>query len=193
MTTPVLHLLAGPNGAGKSTFAERVLVPSTGLPFINADVIAAREWPGQELGHAYEASRRAADERMSMLAERTSFITETVFSHPSKVDLVRTASAHGYLVHLHVVLVPVELSIARVAERVRRGGHAVPEEKIRQRHERLWELVVTASEAAERTTFYDNSRIARPLHEVARFERGRLVGLAAWPRWTPVVLLTAGR
>jgi predicted ABC-type ATPase len=163
------------------------------LPFINADVIAAREWPGQELEHAYQASRLAADERVSMLAAGASFITETVFSHPSKVGLVRAAVAHGYLVHLHVILVPVDLSIARVAERVRRGGHAVPEEKIRQRHARLWELVVRASEAADRTTFYDNSRIARPLHEIARFERGRLVGLAAWPRWTPEVVLAAGR
>ncbi|MDO9454522.1 AAA family ATPase [Nocardioides sp.] len=188
MTTPVLHLLAGPNGSGKSTFAERVLVPSTGLPFVNADVIAAREWPGAELEHAYEASRLAAAERGRLLAERSSYVTETVFSHPSKVDLVRAADAAGYLVHLHVTLVPVALSVARVSERVRRGGHDVPEAKIRERHARLWPLVVAAREVADRTTCYDNSRAADPFAEVARFEEGRLVGEAHWPAWTPTEL-----
>ena len=46
-------------------------------------------------------------------ADRTSFVTETVFSHPSKVDLVRAAAAAGYQVTLHVVMVPVDLSVAR--------------------------------------------------------------------------------
>lgn len=52
---PVLHILAGPNGAGKTTYVERVLQPSTGLTFINADVIAAQRWPDAQLEHAYEA------------------------------------------------------------------------------------------------------------------------------------------
>ena len=131
----------------------------------------------------------AALERTALLAERTSFITETVFSHESKVDLIRTAVRHGYLVHLHVILVPVELSVARVAERVRRGGHIVPVDKIRQRHGRLWALVVLASRDADRATYYDNSLASRPFREVARLEGGRLVGDPAWPRWTPTVVV----
>lgn len=43
---PILHLLAGPNGSGKTTYVERVL--DLGLPFINADAIAARLWPGKK-------------------------------------------------------------------------------------------------------------------------------------------------
>jgi len=185
VSTPVLHLLAGPNGAGKSTFVERILVPSTGLPFVNADVIAAREWPGEESEHAYDASRQATAERRNLMSGRASFVTETVFSHPSKVDLVRHASSLGYLIYLHVILVPVEVGVARVSERVRRGGHQVPEEKIRQRHARLWHLVVRARDDADRTVFYDNSRAATPFREVARFEGGRLVGTPHWPEWTP--------
>src|SRR5436190_19961974 len=110
MPTPVLHVLAGPNGAGKSTLAERVLVPVTHLPFVNADLLAAEHWPGEEASHAEDGQRLASEERARLLAEGASFITETVFSHSSKVDLVREAVSLGYEVHLHVVLVPEELT-----------------------------------------------------------------------------------
>jgi predicted ABC-type ATPase len=47
----------------------------------------------QQAEHAYDASRAAAEERLRLMAERPSFITETVFSHPSKVDLLAQVSA----------------------------------------------------------------------------------------------------
>ena len=188
MSTPVLHVLAGPNGSGKSTFVARVLQPVTHLPFVNADEIAAERWPGEELEHAYQASRAAAELRRRMLARGESFITETVFSHHSKVALVTQAVALGYLVNLHVMLVPADLAVARVAERVRRGGHQVPEQKIRERYARLLKLIVDARTLADRSTFYDNSRAKDPFRIVATFERGRLVGEADWPAWTPTVL-----
>lgn len=189
MTTPVLHVLAGPNGAGKSTFVHRVLQPVTRLPFVNADEIAASRWPGEESEHAYEASAAAAAIRAELLGQRRSFIAETVFSHPSKVDLVRQGVAAGYLVTLHVMLIPVEVTLLRVDHRVAAGGHAVPPQKIRERYGRLWPLVAEARAAADRTTFYDNSRAASPFRTVAGFERGRPVGDALWPRWTPPELL----
>jgi len=191
LSTPVLHVLAGPNGSGKSTFVARVLQPVTHLPFVNADEIAAERWPGEELEHAYQASRAAAELRRRMLARGESFITETVFSHHSKVALVTQAVALGYLVNLHVMLVPADLAVARVAERVRRGGHQVPEEKIRERYARLLKLIVDARALADRSTFYDNSRAKVPFRVVATFERGRPVGEADWPAWTPTVLTRA--
>lgn len=183
MATPVLHLIAGPNGSGKSTFVDRVLAPPTNLPFVNADLIAAERWPDATVDHAYEAARAAAEERQRLMTDRASFIAETVFSHPSKVDLVTQAVSLGYVVHLHVMLVPVDLSVNRVGERVRRGGHEVPETKIRQRYERLWPLVVEARVAADRTAFYDNSRAATPFRLVASYERGRQIGTPTWPAW----------
>jgi predicted ABC-type ATPase len=187
---PVLHLLAGPNGAGKSTFAARVLQPVTALPFVNADVIAAERWPAAAAAHAYEASRLAAELRERVMADRASFITETVFSHESKVDLVRTAVEAGYLVRLHVILVPVDVTVGRVAQRVRAGGHEVPEGKIRERYARLWALVAQARHVARKTEFYDNSSARTPFRLVATYEDGVLVGHAHWPRWTPSALVS---
>lgn len=185
---PVLHLLAGPNGSGKTTLARRVIVPVTGLPFVNADDIAAQRWPGAELEHAYDASDAAAAERERRLAARTSFVTETVFSHPSKLELVQRAQQAGYLVTLHVVVVPEELSVRRVEHRVRSGGHAVPVRKIRQRYKRLWPLVARARQLADLTFLYDNSQAARPFRLLATYESGVLLGDATWPTWTPRAL-----
>lgn len=188
MTTPVLHLVAGPNGSGKSTFVERVLAPSTGLPFINADMIAARVWPGDEMRHAHDASRLAAEARQRAFTSRASFITETVFSHPSKVELVAQAHREGYLISLHVMLVPIDTSVKRVEYRVRRGGHDVPEASIRARYARLWDLIAKSREIADQSIFYDNSRAARPFRVVARYRRGSLTGSTDWPAWTPTEL-----
>lgn len=78
---PVLRLLAGPNGSGKTTFYEQVLGPVTGLPFINADVIAREHWPISEGDRSYEAAKLAEQGRDELIAQRRSFIAETVFAH----------------------------------------------------------------------------------------------------------------
>lgn len=188
MTDPVLHVLAGPNGAGKSTLYERVVGPATHLEFVNADRIAAREWPGQEMAHGYEAAGRAAAERELRIAQRQSFVTETVFSHPSKVDLVAAAKRAGYLVTLHVVIVPVELAVLRVSERATRGGHDVPTSKIRARWLRVWPQVVAAAPFADEVVVYDNSVASRPYRIVARVRDGASIVPPDWPRWTQDVL-----
>lgn len=184
-SSPDLFLLAGPNGAGKTTFYERVLA-ATGLDFINADRIAALRWPGDEATHAYAAAAEAAKLRERYVSDRRSFITETVFSHPSKVDLVASAAAAGYRVHLRVLIVPVDLSVARVAQRVVEGGHDVPEGKIRQRHQRLWAHVVEAIDVAYEARVYDSSgQSGQDFVEVARYQYGALLDGARWPDWAP--------
>lgn len=185
MATPLLHLLAGPNGAGKTTYCERVLQPATGLGFINADEIARERWPEATSEHAYEAAALAADRRTEAIRAGRSFITETVFSHPSKLDLLRVADASDYRRILHVLLIPEELAVARVEVRVEVGGHPVPEDKIRSRYRRLWPLLAEAISIVEDAEVLDNSRAATPFRRVARFVDGRQVGAIEWPPWTP--------
>ncbi|WP_285184584.1 zeta toxin family protein [Rhodococcus sp. MEB041] len=187
---PVLHLLAGPNAAGKSTFFARVLAPVTHLPFVNADEIATENWPGDEQAHAYDASRLAAEQRVDLLAQAASFVTETVFSHPSKLDLIETANEAGYLVTLHIVAIPVDLAVARVVNRVEIGGHSVPEAKVRERYVRLWPLVRSAIDVVENARVYDNTNASNPFRVIARYDHGRLVGDPSWPSWAPAALMT---
>jgi predicted ABC-type ATPase len=183
--TPVLHLVAGPNGAGKTTFHERILGPATGLPFINADLIAQSKWPEDPAPHGYEAAELAAHEREAAIDARRSFASETVFSHPSKLELLRAAGEAGYRRYLHVVLSPEELAVARVRVRVEVGGHPVPERKIRAWFGRLWRLLSEAIHIVEETEVLDNSSAKTPFRVVARYLRGVLQGPAEWPPWTP--------
>lgn len=186
-----LDLVVGPNGAGKSTFIEITLtkVVPAATPFVNADIIAAHRWPDATEEHSYAAARIAARTRVELITRREAFIAETVFSHPSKLDLINAAHDAGYYVALHVLLVPLEVSLARVAERVRHGGHTVAEDKIRTRYARLWPLVATAVSLSDTATVYDNSHTTG-VAAVARFRHGLVVGRAHWPPWTPPAMTT---
>lgn len=183
-----LDLVVGCNGAGKSTFIEMTLAPLlAGSPVVNADEIAKHRWPEAAQEHAYDAARIAADTRSALIELGESFIAETVFSHPSKLDLIDTAHAAHYTVVLHVLLIPEELAVQRVAHRVAAGGHKVPEDKIRQRYQRLWDLVATAAGRTEAATFYDNSAWRGP-RIVARLNAGFEADPPRWPSWAPTVL-----
>ena len=126
--------------------------------------------------------------RDALVAARLDFCTETVFSHSSKVDLVSEATAAGYDVVLHVVMIPLELSAPRVAARAAAGGHDVPTAKLAPRYARLWPNVVAAMPWCHRTVFYDNSGDDGP-YEVAAYRRDVPDYAPRWPRWTPETLL----
>jgi predicted ABC-type ATPase len=183
-----LDIVVGPNGAGKSTFVELTLAPLLpGSAFVNADEIAKQRWPDDPAAHSYEAVRIASETRLLLVRRGDSFIAETVFSHPSKLDLIHAAHAAGYVVALHVLLIPEELAIHRVRLRVAAGGHGVPENKIRERYRRLWALVSRAAVVADTATVYDNSRLRGP-RIVAQLSAGLIIGRPNWPDWAATEL-----
>lgn len=183
-----LDLVVGPNGAGKSTFIALTLAPLLpGSSVVNADEIARQRWPDDPASHAYDAAQVAADTRAKLIELGRSFIAETVFSHPSKLDLIHTAHRAGFTVVVHVLLIPEDLAVERVRHRVRAGGHDVPEEKIRGRHRRLWVPVAEAIASADIGTVYDNSRLRGP-RIVAQLSGGETIGSPDWPAWAAEVL-----
>jgi predicted ABC-type ATPase len=139
---PVFHLLAGPNGAGKSTLYRALVddqIIGADLVFVNADI-----YERDHLQHISdpeqrsEAARHWADaQRAEKLANGESFVSETVFSHESKLALIEEAVANGFAVALYVVALddPQRL-LARVKHRVLEGGHDVPAERILARYPR---------------------------------------------------------
>ncbi len=184
-----LDLIVGPNGAGKSTFAQMILgVQVPGILFVNADLIAVERWPEDPESHAYEAARIAEETRSALIEAGRQFMTETVFSHSSKVELIDQAQGAGYFVALHVLMVPEHLAVARVAARVERGGHSVPVEKIRERYKRLWPLVAVAAAKVETAAFWDNSTLDGP-DLVAELAQGQLLASPKWPSWTPAAII----
>lgn len=171
-------LLAGPNGAGKSTLYRTRVAPVFAGAFINADIIQRDELGDDRPEAAYRAAEIASARRSEILSQGGDFVTETVFSHRSKLDLVREARARGYSVWvMHVGVDSPDLSVARVAHRVVAGGHNVPEAKIRERYERSAPLIREAVLLAETGLVYDNSVAGQPPKLVLTFDRGILVSV----------------
>lgn len=188
-----LDLVVGPNGAGKSSFVAKNLIGilPPGTPFVNADEIAKARFPGKELKRSLEAARVAAATRDELVRRELPFIAETVFSHPSKLDLVDQAIAAGYYVKLYVIAIPAALAVQRVRYRVAAGGHDVPEQKIVERWERLWPLVAEAVRRVDRAEVWDNSQQHRTA-KVADFVGGLAVSPPQWPAWVPSALRQLG-
>ncbi|WP_298976542.1 zeta toxin family protein [uncultured Roseobacter sp.] len=182
---PTLVMLAGPNGAGKSTLFETRVQPGFAAPFINADEIHRNELQQDDLDAAYKAARLAAERRDKLLKAGKSFATESVFSHPSKLELIQQAKALGYRIMLfHVGVAHPDLSVARVTERVREGGHAVPEEKIRGRYDRNGPLIRQAVLLSDVGHVFDNSALNEPPKRVLSFKNGQVsFVLSHVPRW----------
>ena len=184
---PSLVLLAGPNGAGKSTLYQTRVAPSFAGPFISADVIQRDEIDDPSMEASYAAARLADARRRDMLDAGRSFATETVFSHPSRLDVIEDARARGYLVVvMHVGVDSPDLSVARVRSRMHEGGHDVPEEKIRARYARCAPLIRDAVLRADRGMVFDNPRLNVPPHRMLVLASGRLIQaepiLPAWIR-----------
>lgn len=168
-------LIAGPNGSGKSTLYRTRIAGRFAGPFINADLIQRDEL--QDLGEraAYAAAKIAAELRDQHIVSGQSFVAETVFSHPSKLDLISKARAAGFMtLVLHVGVNDPDLSVARVAERVQEGGHPVPENKVRGRYHRSLPLIRQAVMLADVGQVFDNSRLAAPARRCLEYRRGRL-------------------
>lgn len=160
---PALFLLAGPNGSGKSTlqrFLARRFRAISDVEFVNADEIA-KTLPGPDSPErAREAQKRSDARRAELLAAGTSFCTETVFSHESRIELIREARKAGFTVYLIAVCVESPaLAEIRVQQRVVRHGHDVPSDKIQQRYPRTLRNLVQAAGVSDCTLIFDNSRV----------------------------------
>ena len=126
-------IIAGPNGSGKSTSAPAVL-PGP-IPYVNADEIAKGLPEDPARNKDLRAGRILIEELDRLEAERADFAIETTLASRSLVPRIARLQASGYRFHLLFFRVAsVEVSIARVAERVRRGGHDIPEPTIRRRY-----------------------------------------------------------
>jgi predicted ABC-type ATPase len=134
--SPKVVVLAGPNGAGKSTAAPRLLRGALGVTeFVNADVIAQGLSGFSPERVALQAGRVMLRRIKELAAHRASFAFETTLASRSFVPRLSDLLETGYQVHLVFLWLPsAAAAVARVAERVRLGGHDVPEATIRRRY-----------------------------------------------------------
>lgn len=128
-------IIAGPNGAGKTTFAREFLPNEAACPvFVNADLIAAGLSPFNPELAAVAAGRLMLEQIADHVRRGHSFAFETTLSGRGYIKLIRQWRSDGYFVMLFFLsLASEEEAIARVAERVKQGGHDIPVDVIRRR------------------------------------------------------------
>jgi predicted ABC-type ATPase len=132
---PTVYIIAGPNGAGKTTFATEFLPDFVQCrEFLNADLIAAGLCPFAPETQNVRAGRLLLTRIRELSEAREDFGFETTLAGRSYVRLLTDMKQHGYRLVLFFLWLPSsDLAVARVANRVRQGGHNVPEPTIRQR------------------------------------------------------------
>ena len=167
MPKPTIYLIAGCNGAGKTTFALEFLPREVKcLRFFNADEIARGLSPLKPSIAAMKAGRLLLQEVHHSISKKETFALESTLSGRSYRRLLRSALAKGYEIELHYLwLSSPTQAIARVRERVSKGGHHVPAADIRRRFQRsLIHLPEDYLPLATRWAIWDSRNLpAKPL------------------------------
>ena len=122
-------IIAGPNGAGKTTFANEFLPKEAGmLHFINADLIASGLSPYAPEKAAIRAGRIMMELIRERVQRRESFAFESTLSGRGYARHIAEWQQVGYFVKLiYLGLATPEIALARIRQRVREGGHTIPE------------------------------------------------------------------
>ena len=133
--SPRLVVIAGPNGVGKTTFA-RTFLPVAGInEFLNADLLASGLTPLNPAASAFAAGRLLLQRWHELANRKVSFGFETTLSGRTYTAMLSAARANGYTIEIHYLWVSrVSICLRRVRNRVKKGGHSVPEADIRRRY-----------------------------------------------------------
>ena len=136
--------------------------------------------------NSYFASVACDFLRQKLLELKVSFTFETVMSHPNKVKLLEQAQHAGYRTYLYFIATDdPEINISRVRNRVKLGGHSVPEDRIAPRYYRSLDLLMDAIRHANRAYVFDNSGDNKKHTWLVEITDGRVLELksAQIPAW----------
>lgn len=204
---PQIFVLAGCNGAGKSSLGGQAFA-AAGIPYFNPD-LAAREAIVTAAAHGRaltqgEANAWAWNEGVARLrraiAQRGNYALETTLGGDTIAGLLLEAATAGLDVNVWFVgLESVELHVARVRQRVARGGHDIPRADIERRYVRGRLNLIRLLPKLRQLVVYDNSaqaKIGAPAQPrlLLRCVDGAVVGpadLSRTPAWAKPIVAAA--
>lgn len=134
--TPTFTIIAGVNGSGKTTFALDYFKNSN-VVFINADLIATGLSPNNPDTSQFVAGKLMLQKIKKCIEEKASFVVETTLASKSYLKIIKQLTQNNWHVEmLYLYLPSVDLSLQRVAERVKNGGHNIKTIDIIRRYDR---------------------------------------------------------
>jgi predicted ABC-type ATPase len=155
-----LYIIAGPNGVGKTTFAREFLPHYVEcLEFVNADLIASGLSPFAPERAAIRAGRIVLEQIHSLGRNQRDFGFESTLAGKTQIRMLRELKKNGYKIHMFYLWISsAELAMERIADRVREGGHFVPEETVRRRFGKsLFNFIHFYRPLADTWHLFDNS------------------------------------
>jgi predicted ABC-type ATPase len=203
MSAPVIVVLAGVNGAGKSSIVGAQL-REQGLTYFNPDESARRvgEARGCSIDEANALAWNEGKRRLEHAIEsQSNYAFEATLGGSTIPRLLAEAADAGFEIFVWFVgLSSPEHHIARVRARVARGGHGIPEAKIRERWDTSRRNIIALMPFLTELKLFDNSREGNPAREtipepvlLLHWRRGRIVApsaeqMRATPDWArPIV------
>ena len=156
---PTFTVVAGPNGSGKSTLTRLGREAFQADAVLDPDAIARTlQATGENGGSSIDAGRAVLAMASKLLEANQSFLVETTLSGNTYLRMMHRAKALGYVVVLlYVGTSDVSINLQRVRQRVKRGGHDVPEEDQLRRYPRSLANFETAFSLADEAVVFDNS------------------------------------
>lgn len=206
-TVATILVLAGTNGCGKSSIAGARL-RAAGASYFNPDEAAQEllaDTPGLSLQKARSSVWKQGRDGLEMaISRRENFAFETTLGGRTMTRLLHQAIDAGLRVRMwYAGLESPELHIARVAQRVAKGGHGIPADRIRERYNSSLLNLVSLVPRLYELRLYDNSEEHDPalgdaprprllLHlKNGRIESPRPEGLRATPEWAQPIVARA--
>jgi predicted ABC-type ATPase len=158
--TKTIEIFAGPNGSGKTTFAEKAYAKKSDAVYFNPDKIASGiSVNGGQLSQ-FEAGRVLFEKVEICLLQNKSFAFETTMSGKTWISIIKKAKAQGYTIKIYFLFVQSkQLSLKRIGNRVKLGGHNISKETVDRRFEKTFSnFVKLYSDLADSWFIIDNSK-----------------------------------
>ena len=191
---PEMIIIAGPNGSGKTSVTQKFLHHewAEGTLYINPDEIAKNvfgDWNSKE--SIIKAANYCSDLREQCLAQKKSFVFETVMSAEDKIDFIIRAKEAGFFIRLFFISTThPSINAARIANRVMKGGHEVPISKIISRYYKSIENCKLIASVVDRLYVYDNSIDGEEARIQYRLSNGSVEKIYSntIPEWAKIIL-----
>lgn len=176
-------IIAGVNGAGKSSLTGVLRTEITNLgKIVDVDKIIAKCG-----GNIIEGGKKSIELIEECLEKEICFTQETTLSGHRILKTVKRAIEKGYYIRLYYVgLNTVDESLVRIENRVRKGGHNIPDYDVKRRFQKRFEDLIAVLQYCNEATFYDNEN---GFVAVAEYKNGEILQIGSLkPQWLEELL-----